>query len=265
MPDLRYHLISLISVFLALAVGVLLGVAMADGGVVTQGLRGQIEDVRERLDDQDREIVERNEEIATLTERAQEEQAVAERMSQVMISETLTNLNVTIVAGPFADADTTQSIQSAFDDAGSESISLTTLDEPDPAQVTGPEADPESLYIDEAVEILSEEGEGPPDIIVFVGGRDGAPDQEAYDTGLDTAETNIFETWIEAGIKVIAAEPSTAERTEIPLFLDIGIPSVDYADRPAGHAALVRLAVTESNGAYGTKDSASEIFPTDPG
>ncbi|MDQ3387577.1 MAG: copper transporter, partial [Actinomycetota bacterium] len=183
MPDLRYHLISLISVFLALAVGVLLGVAMADGGVVTQGLRGQIEDVRERLDDQDREIVERNEEIATLTERAQEEQAVAERMSQVMISETLTNLNVTIVAGPFADADTTQSIQSAFDDAGSESISLTTLDEPDPAQVTGPEADPESLYIDEAVEILSEEGEGPPDIIVFVGGRDGAPDQEAYDTG----------------------------------------------------------------------------------
>ncbi|MFL6058837.1 MAG: copper transporter, partial [Rubrobacteraceae bacterium] len=28
MPDLRYHLISLISVFLALAIGILLGVAM---------------------------------------------------------------------------------------------------------------------------------------------------------------------------------------------------------------------------------------------
>src|SRR5918997_207562 len=33
MPDLRYHLISLISVFLALAIGILLGVAMADRGV----------------------------------------------------------------------------------------------------------------------------------------------------------------------------------------------------------------------------------------
>ncbi len=265
MPDLRYHLISLISVFLALAVGVLLGVAMADGGVVTQGLRGQIEDVRERLDDQDKEIVERNEEIATLTERAQEEQAVTERMSQVMISETLTNLNVAIVAGPFADADTTQSVQSAFDDAGAESITLSTLDEPDSTEVTDPEADPEALFLDEAMEILSEDGAGTPDIVVFIGGRDGAPKGETYNTGLDTAETAIFETWIEAGVKVIAAEPSTAESTEIPLFLDVGIPSVDYAERPAGHAALVRLAVTESNGAYGTKDSASEIFPTDPG
>ena len=265
MPDLRYHLISLISVFLALAVGVLLGVAMADGGVVTQGLRGQIQDVRQRLDDQNREISRRDEEIADLQERTQEEQAVTEGMSQVMISETLTGANVALVAGPYADADTTQSVQSAFDDAGADAISLTSLDEPTSLEVTGPEVDPATLYADETEEILSEDGSGSPDIIVFVGGRDDAPNTDAYNQTLDTAETAMFETWIEAGTKVIAAEPATARRTEIPLFLDVGVPSVDYADRAAGQAALVRLATTDSSGAYGTKDSASEAFPTDPG
>jgi hypothetical protein len=75
----------------------------------------------------------------------------------------------------------------------------------------------------------------------------------------------MFEAWIEAGTKVVAAEPATARRSEIPLFQDAGIPSVDYADRAAGRAALVRLIITNSNGAYGTKDSASEAFPRDPG
>lgn len=265
MPDLRYHLISLISVFLALAVGVLLGVAMADGGVVTQGLRGQIQDVRQRLDDQNKEISRRDEEIAALQERTQQEQAVTEGMSQVMISETLAGTNVALVSGPFADADTIQSVQSTFDDAGAESISLTSLDEPAPIEVTGPEDDPTTLYAEETAEILSDDGAGAPDIIVFVGGRDGAPNTQAYNDTLDTAQTTMFETWIEAGTKVIAAEPATARRSEIPLFLDVGVPSVDYADRAAGQAALVRLATTDSSGAYGTKDSASEAFPTDPG
>lgn len=265
MPDLRYHLISLISVFLALAVGVLLGVAMADGGVVTEGLRGQIKDVRQRLDDQNKQMSRRDEEIATLQERTREDQVVTEGMSEVMIAESLTGTNVALVSGPFADAETTQSVQSALDDAGVDFTSVTSLDEPSLFEVTGPEADPATLYATETEEILSDDGSGTPEVIIFIGGRDEAPNTEIYNDTLDTAQTTMFETWIEAGTKVVAAEPATARRSEIPLFQDAGVPSVDYADRAAGRAALVRLVITNSNGAYGTKDSASEAFPRDPG
>ena len=263
MPDLRYHLISLISVFLALAVGVLLGVAMADRGVVTQGLQGQIKDVRQRLDDQNKEIDRRDKKIAALQERTRQDQAVAEGMSEGLISDSLTGLNVALVSGPFADADTTQNVQSALDTAGANFTSVTTLDEPSLLEVTGPDANPQMLYANTANEIAADDGSGPPDLIVFIGSRDGAPNTETFNDTLNTAQTSMFETWQKAGIKVIAAEPSNAKRSEIPLFKSAGVPSVDYADLAAGSAAIVQLAITDSSGAYGTKDSASEAFPVD--
>ena len=49
MPDLRYHVISLVAVFLALAVGILLGVAMAYRGLISARVQAEITDVSNRL------------------------------------------------------------------------------------------------------------------------------------------------------------------------------------------------------------------------
>ena len=47
------------------------------------------------------------------------------------------------------------------------------------------------------------------------------------------------------------------------LFQDAGIPSVDNADEPAGRAALVECAAMEiCEGTYGTKDTATDPFPS---
>ncbi|HEV8225210.1 MAG TPA: copper transporter, partial [Rubrobacteraceae bacterium] len=78
MPDLRYHLISLISVFLALAIGILLGVAMADRGVVSNRVQAEITSIQQQLDRQQREIARRDEQIA-------DRDALLEGMSEVMI------------------------------------------------------------------------------------------------------------------------------------------------------------------------------------
>ena len=65
MFDLRYHVASLAAVFIALAVGIVIGVAIAGGGNLeetTQGLRqADFDDLEQRLEDAQARVDERGE------------------------------------------------------------------------------------------------------------------------------------------------------------------------------------------------------------
>ena len=265
MPDLRYHLISLISVFLALAIGILLGVAMADRGVVSDRMQAEITSIEQQLDRQQREIGKQNEHIA-------EQEMMLQRMSEVIIVDSLQGEDVALVAGPYAEQDTYQAVESDLSEAGANITSVETLAVPEPTEVTGGE-----LTTDEATtqlvsgyattvarEVLGYTGESAqfPEIVVFVGGReilDDAPPGTLK--ALKAVERRMFEIWLDAGARVVGAEASDAGRSEVPLFQNAGIPSVDYADEPAGRAALIRLAATDIEGSYGTKHTATGPFP----
>jgi copper transport outer membrane protein MctB len=265
MPDLRYHLISLISVFLALAIGILLGVAMADRGVVSDRMQAEITSIERQLDRQQREIGKQNEHIA-------EQEMMLERMSEVMIADSLEGEDVALVAGPYAEPDTYQAVESDLSEAGANITSVETLAVPDPTEVTDGElatreatTQVESGYATNvARKVLGYTGEGAefPEIVVFVGGGeilDDAPPGTLK--ALKAVQRRMFEIWLDAGVRVVGAETSDAGRTEVPLFQNAGIPSVDYADEPAGRAALIQLAATDIEGSYGTKDTASGPFP----
>src|SRR3712207_6412378 len=129
MPDLRYHLISLISVFLALAIGILLGVAMADRGVVSDRMQAEITSIEHQLDRQQREIGKQNEHIA-------EQEMMLQRMSDVIIADSLQGEDVALVAGPYAEPDTYQAVESDVSEAGANITSIETLEVPDPTEVT---------------------------------------------------------------------------------------------------------------------------------
>ena len=265
MPDLRYHLISLISVFLALAIGILLGVAMADRGVVSDRMQAEITSIEQQLDRQQREIGKQNERIA-------EQELMLERMSEVMIADSLQGEDVALVAGPYADPDTHQAVQGDLSEAGANITTVETLEVPDPTEITGQELTTqeattqlESGYATTvARQVLGYNGEDGefPEVVVFVGGGD-LPDDASPGTlkALKAVQRRMFVMWLDAGVRVVGAESSDAGRTEVPLFQNVGIPSVDNADQPAGRAALIRLAATEIEGYYGTKDTASEPFP----
>jgi hypothetical protein len=265
MPDLRYHLISLISVFLALAIGILLGVAMADRGVVSDRMQAEITSIERQLDRQQREIGKQNEHIA-------EQEMMLERMSEVMIADSLKGEDVALVAGPYAEPDTYQAVESDLSEAGANITSIETLAVPDPTEVSDGELTTreattqlESGYATNvARKVLGYTGEGAefPEIVVFVGGGeilDEAPPGTLR--ALKAVQRRIFEIWLDAGVRVVGAETSDAGRTDVPLFQNAGIPSVDYADEPAGRAALIQLAATDIEGSYGTKDTASGPFP----
>jgi hypothetical protein len=223
-PDLRYHLISLISVFLALAIGIMLGVAMADRGVVSDRMEAEITSIQRQFAQQQKEIGKRDEQIA-------EQQGVLDGMSEVIVANSLQGIDAALVTGPYADLDVSGDVQSDLDAAGANIISVETLDPPEPTEVTLLENTSaqamtplENRYTDFAREILGLTGKvhNTPDVVVFVGGG------------------------------------------EIPaLFKNVGIPSVTNADEPAGRAAIIECAATEGcEGTYGTKESATDPFPS---
>jgi hypothetical protein len=265
-PDLRYHLISLISVFLALAIGILLGVAMADRGVVSDRMQAEITSIQQQLDSQQRQIGKQNDQIA-------QQEMLLERMSQSMIVDRLQGENVALVVGPYANPDVSGAVQSDLSEAGANITTVETLESPDPSEVTGLELTSqeattqlESDYAGGvAREVLGPTGgdQAVPGIVVFVGGGEIPSDAPPGTLdALKAVQRRIFEVWLDAGVRVIGAEPADSKRTEVPLFQNAGIPSVDYADQPAGRAAIIECAAIEDcEGAYGIKDTASEPFP----
>lgn len=259
MPDLRYHVISLISVFLALAIGVLLGIAMADRNIITDQLQSEVSGIQEQLDEQRELISERNQQIS-------DQERLLEEMSQVMLTESLQGYDVALVLGPWADDAVADEVQNAvFNEAGADLTARKRLPTPDPSGATTPgDVGPQTVYANEARDTLGTLNIQSPDVIIYIGGGEPPPEiSENSVQALEEAQRAMFGIWLESGVRVIATETSDTQRTEIPLFQDMGITSVDYVDSSAGRAALVELADSFEEGSYGTKPSASAVFPAD--
>ena len=272
MPDLRYHVVSLISVFLALAIGVLLGIAMADNGVLDEQLRAQVSGIRADLEGQRARLDEKDERIAALEARAAEDDAMLAGISEAVILDRLDGTNVALVLGPYADKRTASVLRDALALSGATLTSVTELEPPEPT-ATGEASTPEEQYAEEAAGVLAPYAaagdvvSAEPEAVVFLGG--GSPPPEASAEGLNTladAETAMFRVWQGAEVRIVGAESSGGGRSQVPQYKDLGVPSVDNADRPAGRAALVLLvAGAAADGAYGTKQTASDPFPPVPG
>jgi len=263
-PDLRYHVISLVAVFLALAVGILLGVAMADRGVISARLQAEITDVSNRLNRQQTQM-------ERLRERTAEDEQLMQGMAEHLVSGRLLGLRVALVSGPYADPEVVQDVQSDLLAAGAELSGPMTLKAPaDRREVSSSGAGATPLaesYVAAARELLrAPEDDGvPPDAVVFVGGGRIPPEAPRGTLdALNEAQARMLEVWTASGVRVVAAEYSGSGRSEVELFQSAGVPSVDNADSPAGRAAIVQLILSEDDGSYGTKETASDFFPPPP-
>lgn len=256
MPDLRYHVISLISVFLALAIGVLLGIAMSDREIITDRLRSEVSGIQRQLDEQQELLSERNEELA-------QQQGYLEEMSSFMITDSLEGVNVALIRGPWASEEVAQDLQNSItSEAGADLTSFVRLPAPSTSEEVAEGAiDPETQYADEARDVLGGDAETP-QVVVFVGGGEIPPESgEVAGDSLEAAQRAMFNVLLESGVRVIATEPTATPRTEIPFFQDMGLTSVDNVDTEVGQAAVVQAANSFEDGSYGTKPSASALFP----
>lgn len=110
MINFRYHIVSLMSVFLALAVGIVLGVTLVSGEA-NKGLASQAEQDRKQVQVYRDQLYQQQ----ALTEYRDR---YAEQIRQTLTEDMLTGTNVALVSMPGAPSSTVEAVRTAVNDAG---------------------------------------------------------------------------------------------------------------------------------------------------
>ncbi len=110
MIDFRYHLVSLVSVFLALAVGIVLGAGPLEGSIGTQ-LQGQVDDLRTSRD-------QLRGELERTSQGVQHREDYLAALAPSVLSDRLAGRSVVVVVLPGVDRNALDPIDEALDEAG---------------------------------------------------------------------------------------------------------------------------------------------------
>ena len=278
MIDFRYHALSLIAVLLALTIGLLLGVAIGDQGLVSSAERNVRESLRS-------DVRRANARSAELRRELNERAALAEAMYPLLVEGRLVGRRIALVGLGDLPNSTIREVRRALEGTGSRLGGVAVVSEPPPessaADVPGasdpPDAgDYERLGRDVGSALIrggraarrfrrsvltSSSGrlEGLDEVILFHAPRD---------TGGDAAiRTNAFEEGLVEGLgsqeraRVVGVEETGTDPSQIRWFKDRRLPSVDNVDELSGKAALV-FVLLGADGAYGEKDTAQALLPS---
>ena len=283
--DLRYHLISLVAVFLALAVGILVGSSFIVGSSierqVAQGLERQFGTIRA-------ENRKQQQLIENLREQTKKQMEFGRAAAPMLVHGRLSWRRVAVIqTGDYSSA--AQSAKSILEEAGAKVTSVTTLsnldspsaleragravelitgvqDEHDPrgrmlsivADCIAGTASADALGVCEGKGLLSTVGDYERRVltIVLVGGAKQAASRRAEHTDL----VLIDKLKEHGAITIIGCEPFDAVMSYIPAYHRKAIPTVDNIDQPSGQVGLV-FAVGGETGNLGAKKSADHVAP----
>lgn len=278
----RYHAASLIAVFIALAIGILIGVGLADDVVSTtsqeleESLRSNLDEAEQRADD--------------LDGRLDRELDFGRRVYPALVSERLPGASVAVIAFGGRDRATTDEIEAALTPAGAQIEAIGVIDEvPDRSQLARAAGKKFSAAAteDEALQALGLRagvevaGSGPlmrriDDVLFseFSGSLDGVEyvvvvnvpagaDEEATDE--EKAEAEALMSGMLEGIRRGARGAAGAERVDqdpdsVGVISEAGIPTVDHIDLTAGKVALV-FSLLGASGDFGTDDGTDSFLP----
>jgi hypothetical protein len=296
----RYHLVSLAAVFVALAVGILLGAAIS-------GKLGDAEDAltKDRIDSLNDQLAQERLRSASAEQSSQASREVLEDAYPALMESRLSGKGYALVfLGP-VDGDIRSAVERTLADAGAGSpVRLVALDSPVDAEalagaLDGNEelaryADSEGDFgaLGDALgrEVVAGEGtplwsalsgqlieertgstSGEVDGVVVV--RSWLPPADSGQTGEDPevqATESLFEGVLNgirgSDVPVVGVETSSAEESVIDEYAQAGASSVDDVDTTVGRLALAILLAGGRPGHYGVKDTATDgaVPPVEP-
>ncbi|MGH2939879.1 MAG: copper transporter [Solirubrobacterales bacterium] len=276
----RYHAMSLIAVFLALAVGILIG-AEFGGEALTetrknleQSLVGNLQDARSRADDLSGELG-----------RASE---FDEKVYPVLTRDRLLGKRIAVVAMGGLPNEITSAVEEALGPTGATLVGVGVVREP--VEMNGLAAELAETRFEEILtesDQLTELGVGVGRQIVIGGtlpelvrgqlfsrasGEFGALDAvivvRSQPEGMGPVQrstANQLETALLGGIAAtrvptVGVESTSTEPSSISFFQSNGLSTVDDIDNTAGQLALV-LAIGGAEGSFGVKSSADRLLP----
>lgn len=282
MFDFRYHALSLVAVFMALMLGILLGVAIGDKGLLSRAQRDVVNTFRNRLGNEraGRQRLERR-----LAERDRLEAA----LYPLVVQGKLNGQRVGIIAlGNLSDS-TIRTVRDALKDTGGRLTLEAVVNRPlrldglaardtgvragtalssDPRAVTRfarrfgaalTEGGPLVKRTRRAILGTSSGSFDGLDAVVVVRDQPGALSEP------DAAVTRAFENGLASGlgarnVSVVGVETTSTDPSQIPWYRSRRLASVDDIDRLEGKVALV-FTLAGASGAYGRKPSAEALLP----
>jgi Copper transport outer membrane protein, MctB len=291
MFDLRYHLASLAAVFIALAVGILLGVAIS--GKLSEADNAIAHDRIDQLNEQLKQANARADIIARRNDAAEQ---LLEISYPALMQNRLEGKNVGVLfLGP-VDGSIRSAIERTLSDSGSGGpVRLVALDTPIDAKdldaaLNGDQALAQyarggddfgglgealgreladgggtpmwSTLSSKLVQERSGASSPPLDGVVVV--RSWVPpenpttDEQAKARATETLVDGLLSGLKHAGIPVVGVESTSEQSSAIDLYRAQGVSSVDNVETLAGRVALALLLAGGAPGHYGVKDSASD-------
>jgi Copper transport outer membrane protein, MctB len=293
MFDLRYHVASLAAVFLALVIGIVVGVGISDRGLVDSGKRSLLESEVARLQKQlDKASQQSN-------DRDRDQQAARTFISETypaLVHNRLRGKKIAVVFVGSVKGDIRSAVSRALTDAGAQQLRLRALKVPiDIRQLEGslsslPAADGltgrsnlESLgralgqelmfggdtplwnSITDLTSLVEERTGGtktPADGVVII--RTVPPQKD----GTSRFLLGLYSGLASSAAPAVGVEQTDAADSATAIFRQAGLSTVDDIDTPVGRLALVLLLAGQPSGQYGVKHSATDgalpPLPTPP-
>jgi hypothetical protein len=276
----RYHATSLIAVFIALAIGILIGAEFGGDALTNtrrdleRSLVGNLQDARSQVNDLNGDLNKSNE--------------FAQRVYPVLTRDELEGKRVAILALGGLPSDITGEVEDALAPTGGRLVGVGVVREP--VDVNGlAENLAKTRFADLRTnsDALTELGTGLGRQLVLggtlpevvrgnffsrasgsFGGLDGlivVRDQPEGMGPVQDAKTDEFEEALASGITAtrvpaVGVETSTDDTSNVPFFQSNGMASVDDVDLTAGQLAMV-FALLGADGSFGVKGSADQLLP----
>lgn len=286
MFDFRYHALSLVAVFLALSIGLLLGVAIGDKGLVSSAER----DLRSSLR---RDVRDARNEADHLRADLNEEKDLQQRLYPLMTGGRLPGGRIGIVAFGSVPDNVVRNVRDGLSPTGGTLGSVSVIKiPPDTARLQRDLAgtrfstlatDPETMnrlgrrigidFVRSGRVLKKERGtllssssgslsEGLSGVVlVREGGEQGGPGGAATTALEDGIVTGLRRT----DVPIVGVEESSNNPSGIDWFKQRDISSVDNIDQLTGRTSMV-FVLAGASGAFGTKSSADRLLPqTAPG
>ena len=276
----RYHAVSLIAVFLALAIGILIGAEFGGDALTStrknleRSLTGNLQDERERADELNGKLA-RSDEFAG-------------RVYPALVRERLAGKRIGVVALGDLPGDTSTAIEEALGPTGAHLVGIGVVREPvDLSGLGSVLSKTRFAKIRSNEETLAEFGKGAGRQLVRggtlldrvrsrlfsrasgnFGGLDGiiVVRQTPEEMGaVQRSKASTLESALMTGMTgtrapVVGVETSTAEPSSISFFAGNDLSSVDDVETPAGKVATV-FALLGAEGSFGIKGSADRLLP----
>jgi hypothetical protein len=275
---------SLGAVFLALGIGVLLGVAIGENGVVSgaskdleKSLRGDLNNARSTNADRRRQLAIRDD--------------YEQQTYEPLVKDLLSGWRVGIVAMGKLPGGYASQVTDAIEPAGGSLDSVSVIQAPLPlgALASGMKGT-KLARLDRSPDLLERFGKRIGrqlvnggnlvgrlrhdlfsgsrgeyrglDGVVYVRDRDGFEGKDKQ--ALDRFENGLIEGFKETQAALVGAETTQTDPSQAGFLGDHGLASVDDLDLNAGKTAVVWVFAEGATGQYGVKDSAQRLLPKAP-